>query len=369
MFMKNKRDIYCEYQFWESFFEMEDKILRDRSKRKLWDSFYEFLTNNNIYFDVAHQSINEDTLGGQNLMKVRMEKGGAGIKFIPKKYPKIENLSNNDHNQLNSVFLTVAETSVCKSISDRFGVLVFNLDMILSAAHIYGNSGTTFDRDIDRNWDYLLNLKDKYPSIGCCNSLVVADRYLLSDKNQSPIENNLKPIFNALLPLTLGNGIIFNICIIAEKLCQSIESKIEDITSMVEEIRPELSFSINIFDSKKIHDRAILTNNILLTSGAGFDVIGRSGRPLRFTTTSLYFPFLMQDINGDEYINWIYNILKVERDCRSYTYNYWGEEDPTHHLLDYYYEEPEVPKIRYSSRSTYSLGAVFTEALLRANEP
>lgn len=364
--MKNKRDIYCEYQFWESFFEMEDSILHDRSKRKLWDAFYEFLIHNNIFFNIPHNAIKEDTLGGDNLMKVFMERGGAGVNFIPKEFPQFNDLSDSDHNHLNSVFLTVADTSVCNDLSERFGILVFNSSMIFSSSHVYGNNGTTFDVTLDRNWNYLLELREKNPSIGHCNSLVIVDRYLLYDRNQSPIVNNIKPIFEALLPQSLDNDIRFNICIIAENNCRSIENKIDTLIKLVENIRPDLAFSINIFDSKKIHDRAILTNNIILTSGAGFDIIGGNGRPMKFTTTSLYFPFLMTEKNSDEYLNWIYNILKVERDCRSYSYNYWGEEYPIHHLLDHYYEEPKVAKSTYTMRSTYSLGDVFAEVLLKA---
>ena len=50
--MKNKRDIYCEYAFWEAFFEMEDKVIKDRSKRPIWDAFYNFISNNNLFFDI-----------------------------------------------------------------------------------------------------------------------------------------------------------------------------------------------------------------------------------------------------------------------------------------------------------------------------
>lgn len=359
--MKTKRDIYCEYAFWEAFFEMEESILRDRSKRKHWDAFCEFLSNNNLYFDVPYQAINEETCGGANLMKIRQEKGGAGVKFLPKKFPKFEEFSDNDDNRLNAVFLTIAETSVCQSISERFGVIVFNLSMIFSAEHVFVNNGISFDRTNGKNWTYLWELRDKCPSISCCNSLLIADRYLLADLNESAFDNNLRPIFEALLPQRLDNDIIFNISIIAQNICRSIDEKLFRIEKLVKELRPRLRFSLNIFNSKKIHDRSILTNNIILTSGAGFDVIGNNEIPLKFTTTSLYFPFLQFDPNGsNKYIDWINNVLKVERSCRSYQQNYWGEIKPRHHLLDYYYEEPVMPK------ATFSIGSAFADVLLKA---
>lgn len=359
--MKNKRDIYCEYAFWEAFFEMEEKVLHDRSKRKLWDAFYEFLSINNLFFDVPNQSVTEDTCGGKNLMLLRQEKGGAGIKFIPKKFPHINDLSDVDDNILNAIFLTVADTSECKNLSDRFGVIVFNLSMIFSADHMYIDNGQSFDRSNGQNWTYLYDLKKKCPSVSCCNSIVIADRYLLSNLNECAFNNNLKPIFDALLPQSLDNGIVFNICIIAENICRSIEDKLHRIEILVENIRPKLSFSVNIFHSKKMHDRSILTNNIILTSGAGFNVIGPDEIPLKFTTTSLFFPFFKSDSNGRIlYLDWINNVLKVERSCRFYQHNYWGEEKPKNHLLDFYYEEPAMP------RATCSLGNAFAGILLKA---
>lgn len=350
--MKNKRDIYCEYAFWEAFFEMEERVLRDRSRRKLWDSFYNFLSNNNLFFDVSMQSITEETLGGKNIMALRQGKGGAGMKFIPRKYPKFEEISDDDDSRLNSVFLTTLETSACENISKRFGVIVFNLSMIFSAEHVYIDNGISFDRANGQNWTYLWGLREKCPSISCCNSLVVVDRYLLSDVNESAFDANLRPIFEALLPLSLDNGILFTICIIAENICQSIEVKFYQIDSLIRELRPELDFRLNIYDSKRLHDRSIITNNVILTSGAGFDVIGANEMPLRFTTTSLYFPFLQSDKN-EKYLGWINNVLKEEQKCRGYQRNYWGDENKRLHLLDYFYEEPVLPRAKYSLGSSF----------------
>ena len=362
MKMKNRRDIYCEYAFWEAFFDMEKTVIGDRSKRKKWDAFYEFLASNNLYFDIPAQAIDESTCGGDNLMNIFQEKGGAGIKYVPEGFPKFENFSNNDDNRLNAVFLTTAETPTCEELSRNFGVIVFNLSMILQAGHVFVNNGVSFDKSNGQNWTFLWNLKDKCPSINCCNSLLIADRYLLSDTNVSTFDHNLKPIFDALLPYQLHNGIIFNICIIAENICKSIEEKLYKIKMLVEELRPNLTFSLNIFHSKKLHDRSILTNNIILTSGAGFDIIGKEEIPLKFTTTSLYFPFLQFDPNGNhKYIDWIKNVLNVKTSCRAYQKNYWGEKEPKHHLLDYYYEEPVMPK------STYSLASVLGDKLKNLN--
>ena len=347
--MKTKRDIYCEYGFWEAFFETESQIIIDRTKRRLWDAFFVFLSSNNLFFDIPNQSVNSQTSGGKYLNELWQTKGGAGILFIPKEFPKIENISDNDDERLNSVFLTMETTTVCKQLSERKGVIVLNLDMIFTAKHIFNDNGTSFYKSNGQNWTFLWNLKEKCPSICHCNSLVIADRYLLSDKNVNAFDSNLRPIFNAILPQQLDCGIIFTISILAENLSASINDKLLRLENLVKELRPLLNFSLNIFDTNKIHDRSILTNNIILTSGAGFDVIGNNAQPLKFTTTSLRFPFLQNETNGSTtYLDWIYNLLKVEKKCRLYNHNYFGSIIPRSHLLDCYREEPvrAVSKIR-----------------------
>lgn len=357
--MKNKCDIYCDYKFWECFSDLESEVIRDRRKRNAWDLFYKFLTSNTLYFNVAMQHVNEETNGGKNLLELRQEKGGAGIKFIPKKFPLVENLSNEDDNHLNSVFLTMLDTEKCEELSIRFGVLVFNIQMIFSAEHVFVDNGEAFTKANGQNWKFLFDLKRKCPSISCCNSLIIADRYLLANVSEKVLSTNLKPIFDALLPYNLNNNIVFTICIIAEKMGSSFDYKPGRIIEMVRSLRPELRFILNIFHSKNLHDRSILTNNILLTSGAGFDVIGEDEIPLKFTTTSLVFPFLhSSDTDKSNYFEWINNVLKEEQKCRSYKKNYWGSKVVRHHLLDYYYEEPVVP------RATFSLGDAFREKLL-----
>ena len=111
-----------------------------------------------------------------------------------------------------------------------------------------------------------------------------------------------------------------------------LEEKLNQINTLIKKIRPKLNYRLNIYDSRKLHDRSIITNNVILTSGAGFDVIGANELPLKFTTTSLYFPFLQSDKN-ENYLYWINNILKEERKCKAYQRNYWGDKIKRHHLL------------------------------------
>ena len=195
-----------------------------------------------------------------------------------------------------------------------------------------------------------MELNNRQPCINCCNSLIITDRYLLYDRNESAIETNLKPIFEAFLPQTIDKEIFCTICIFAEyntENCCPIDDKLKKLESLIKTLRPNLNFKLNVFHSW-LHDRSILTNNVILTSGAGFDVIGPNEMPLKFTTTSLCFPFLHNQSDSSIYLDWINNVLKIKRRNTDYNENYWGEEVVKNHLLDYYNTPTQVQARRES---------------------
>ena len=352
--MKDKRDIYCEYAFWEAFYQMEDEILRDRERRRLWDLFNDFLSTNRLFFDVSIQRVDEETPGGEYIKELMRRNGGSGIKFIPQYYPQLGEFTDNDNYKLNAVYLTMRRSSECEELSKRFGIIVFNIQMIFEANHVYRDNGVSFKYKGNQNWTYLLDLTSNSPSINYCNALVVVDRYLLCDRNISTFDGNLSPIFDALLPDSLDNDILFTIFIFAEthdKSVASIEEKHNLIETLIKELRPNLNFKLSIYNSRYIHDRAIITNNIILTSGAGFDVIDRSGRPIKDTSTSLCFPFLPSDKN-ELYLEWINSILKEKKNP-----NVNNQYRMTkHHLLDYYLEKPNGPQAIYRPRKVDCIG-------------
>lgn len=361
MITKIKKRIYCDFEFWERFFELETTIIHNRQKRKLWDAFYDFLSSNCIFFNIGENEFNEDTPGGHSIEEMRRATGGAKFKFVNKKYPKFEELSNDNDYLLNSVFLTMLETSECECLSKKYGIMVFNLEMIFSAEHVYYDNEKAFTKENGSNWDYLMGLKQKCPSISCCNSLVIVDRYLLAENNkENVLSTNVKPILEALLPTKLDNDIVFTISIITDTYNKDnnieVSNEYQRYVNTIKEIRPELTFSLNIFQSRKVHARSIFTNNIVLSSDAGFDVIGDNYEPLRLVNfTSVVFPFLVSNKTENNYLDWIDSVLIVKNSCNKYNRDFWGTNPAKHHLLDYYYEKPTPQKNPYSKMGKIDL--------------
>lgn len=333
--MKDRINIYCEYAFWSAFFDDERDALKDRNRRKAWDCFFDFLCANKLFLGIAPTDIDENTCGGKAILDFRQATGGAGIHFLSGGLPSITELNNNEHEKLNSVFLTTKQNAECKELSNKFGVIVLNKDMVYEAKHLFDDCGRPFIKKKLPNWSYLNEYGNNAPSINCCNSLLIVDRYLFSGSNHENVfDNNLMPIFEALLPQKLADGIVFNICIFSDISSPNFYDGSEEIEEIIDEIRPKLNFDLKVIDTRRIHDRVIITNNIMLSCGAGFDVIGSDGLPIKFTNTSLTFPFLSgKSINRENYLGWIYTVLNEQSKCH--------KTIPTnHHILNNYYEKP-----------------------------
>ena len=330
--MKNRINIYCESAFWTDYFNDEQVALKDKNKRRSWDHFYDFLCKNNIFIDMAKSDIEEDTCGGKAIFDIMHATGGAGIHFMPGNLPIIELLTNENDDNLNSIFLTSKPNDECEKLSKSFGVIVMNKDMVYSASHLFKDCGQAFTPRSLPNWEYLNEYSRRIPSINYCNSLIIVDRYLFSTHNYNNVfDRNIKPIFNALLPERLDGDIEFNIIIVSNISDYGFYDGSDEIEQIIEEIRPNLRFSLNVIDTRKLHDRVIITNNVMLSCGAGFDVIGNNGFPIRFTTTSLTFPFMIgQDNSQTTYLSWIHTVLEQ---CKQ---NSCTPAETNHHLLNHY---------------------------------
>lgn len=374
MKMKDKRDIYCEYSFWESFFEMEDKVLKNRTQKMNWCYFYSFLSNNILYFDINREEADSESVGGQNIQDLLQAKGGANINFISQDFPKIADLKidNNDDQLLNSVFLTMSETTVCEKMSKRYGVLILNLSMVLSSEYLYMDTGITFDRDRNDNWSFLDFYKKSSPGIRCCNSIVLIDKYLFHnqttpqgyDRGPDILNHNIGPILDSLIPEKLDSNILFCFYIVSEyEADKPIGDKIKVYEDIIKEKCPNIRYKIVILDPWKngvelIHDRALFTNYFFINPGAGFDVIGSNDRARRKSDVHTHFPFLYKSLwisnnastDKNNYLDWIFKVLKVNKSCNSYEHNYWGSRYKKHHLLDYYSEGNKIKKQKLFDR-------------------
>lgn len=195
-----------------------------------------------------------------------------------------EDLSQKDK-YLNAMFFTSKSKEACQKAMCDYGVIAMCAENIHEFSnHLYSN-GAAVRKSEANKWSTCLALKNPVP----CNSLIIVDNYILSN---TYFKENLKEIFNTLIPLQLSPEVEFQIAIFTSPSLKDAKSKKQAIDDMLKGLRPEMKFSVTIIkcSSDNFHDRNIISNNILISCGAGFDLF-KQGKSQKTTTISLHTPF------------------------------------------------------------------------------
>lgn len=197
-----------------------------------------------------------------------------------------------DTNQLNALFFSCESKEVCANAMKEYGIIVFCAENLNDFKYLTFDQGVALKKTEFSNWDQCLSGNELVP----CNSLILIDNYILNDGKS--IDENLRNIFNALIPKTLNEKLPFQLTIFTT-LCNdrgipyNSTSRLEQIQKILNELRPEINFHISIIkcSKDKFHDRTIITNNLFIGSGGGFDLF-KNGKAQKTTTVCVFHPFL-----------------------------------------------------------------------------
>jgi hypothetical protein len=142
------------------------------------------------------------------------------------------------------------------------------------------------------------------------NSIIIFDKFILSNKHNQKIDTNIKPLLNKLLYFYPKDTTV-DIMIIAEydKVADINKDMNNKLKAIQENIRKsirsqyndiKLNVSIVKYDTKnqfaeefvEEYDRFILTNYFFITSGSGFNLFTHEGKPNHRTRIEFDFVFL-----------------------------------------------------------------------------
>jgi hypothetical protein len=70
----------------------------------------------------------------------------------------------------------------------------------------------------------------------------------------------------------------------------------------IKRIRAQLKYKLSIFNSSEFHDRIIITNNVWIDCGGGFDLFN-NGKACKRTNLRFAFPFLIKRAQSKSWIN------------------------------------------------------------------
>lgn len=208
---------------------------------------------------------------------------------------------------LNAMYFTSSPKTVCQKAMDDYGVIVLCAENINDFGHLLYGRGSAIRKHETNNWSCSLSLEKPVP----CNTIIIVDNYILSKVNL--IKENLTGILDALLPSHLSSKIDFQITIFKSAL-NNAKDKLQNITDMLAMLRPKIKFSVSIIKSSSdnFHDRNIISNNILVTCGGGFDLF-KCGKSQKTTTVYLHNPFITstEQWSRKAYSDILHDALKV----------------------------------------------------------
>jgi len=301
--------VYCELDFLQRFTEKLASIPFE--KQQCWHNTFSFIAKSRIVLNASKEDLGKvlatnkivfnlykRTLEGNNQEKHRW------LYNTEATFPNIETFSASSVTDeiltSTAMFLTTKEKVVCNRIMKKMGILAYNMETILDSDFLYNDCGTSLpdERRQLNGWKSILEQRE----INVCNSLIIIDNYLLqSNVNQNyanksvneKVENNLLPILDALLPKKID--VPFQISLFAIEGKEPFSRLANDLKDKIKALRGgDVKINLQICKcTKEFHDRVLITNNIWMSSGMGFDLFGAKGFHVnRPTTISLLFPFV-----------------------------------------------------------------------------
>lgn len=318
-----RKKVFCEVQFLKLLSQKineENQSFSSASYQeiKVWHSIKNFLLNSSIELNLDCSESEREQLYKEVEGKLRkaVKKGSKCPLFEDLIYKSINDQKRVQvicgHNPLpnsnvslksDAIYLTLIDKALCEKLSRETGSIFISPDNINLFTPLINDNGLSINKDESGVWSSILN----YCSRISCNQVTIVDNYLLSDK-ESIIEKNLKQILNSLLPKESEK--IFPVRIFTTLVKDSTGSVPVDFFERWEFVKKSIIglkrhypiiLSIVKCTDKPFHDRTIFTNNIWISSGAGFNLFNENDKARHSTVINIVSPFL------NDTIQWAFN--------------------------------------------------------------
>ncbi|MCQ2285892.1 MAG: hypothetical protein MJZ76_03330 [Bacteroidales bacterium] len=296
----------------------------------------EVLHNSRIITDATEEQIIKDPFLKSVIKQGRYER--CDENYINKKLDSLK--IDKNVNDLCATYLLDKGPCKCDSIEKKYGVVALCPETIIKKDHLFKGSGFSLDKNVKYPLRYV-TFKDILGQP--CNSLIVIDPYLLSNRKEDKtkgtvsfpgLSNNLESLLDAILPQSADVEFHLTIVSSLEKGQDDVKRIYEKVKKCLKKIRNEneLVVKLGFFYTEKgfnhnvesFHSRHILSNSFLVDSEDGFDLFDDYGyRTKNNPTVSIVFPRLYGNCREDmtKYENWIVSVKKhVENasDCLFY---------------------------------------------------
>lgn len=209
------------------------------------------------------------------------------LKCLGENFVPFGSLESRDKLNLNAIYLTSSDADMCEELSRTYGISVLSSKKMKAEKQQFEDVGCAiYKGEKGTGWTKILQNKCK-----SCNALIIVDNYVLS--NLSQLDDNLRAILQSLLPDRLANDIPFHLSIFTSDLRSQSKERWDKLQDMLKELRPDLRCEVSIFknDISVFHDRTIITNNLWIGCGGGFDLF-KKGAADKMTVVNIVNPYL-----------------------------------------------------------------------------
>lgn len=381
--MRMHKVCYCEFGFLKEFFSSRP-ILTEPTEENVhllwtWVSLYKYLCKSELILDISStyftqliDSYKDKSVDNKNngeialldvdfrswLKLINKSEGLLSFTETNDRFPHISefNQVELDEQKLNAVYLTTSDDDSCKKHARLTGVIILNNNLAKQCAHLFMDNGHAVPSEDAIDWGVLKKIK--YPSLNICNSIIIIDNYLfVDDKDKGNItcewpdklKKNLRPIIQALLPEMLDDKIVFEIAVFTaqekEKDWKGFESQYNYIKTLLSE--KKINYRINFYGKchDAFHDRCILTNNVLISSGRGFGIFTKNKETSKPTTINITFPFIQSNLLwcDGSFLN-VLSKAKGITDRLIEKDNYWGDDKRENRIISFYTNNNNITK-------------------------
>ncbi len=297
-----RKTIFLETAFWDEFSECTHDLnpfaegndpVAVIDKIDCWNSIFSLFCRSSVFVDTSLQYLAQKAVDDP-ISRRLLKKNGDGYYDLQESVDPFPNLDSDCEFECEGDNSAIYFTKIDHRQGARnHGVINICSNSIWEQHNKFIDSGKSVSRDSEWTWRTMDILQEN------SNGIVLFDNYILkpsinrrTKRESCEISYNLKELFRLMLPNACVEP--FQISIFYYDDASDIiitnqrkELYYESISNFIRQQKPHLAFELELFPSytdevhnrKDFHDRVILTNNIWVSSEAGFDL-------LRYDTTS-----------------------------------------------------------------------------------
>lgn len=338
--MKMNKTVYCEFSFLKDFLKSRPKhndAPLEYDPVQSWIKLYLFLCKSSTHIDISQAKFAQEATTEESLLKF-FKQSSPNLHFCNQGFDNcFIDSSCSTLEKLNSVYFSSRNKIERTELSKALGIIVIGKQETTQFESLFCERTIAIPKGNHyKSWNDISF--PEYTKVS--NSMIIVDNFILKPENmESMIE-----LLDNILPEKLECS--FDLTIYTIPNSYQEKTMCETIIQKIKGLRNEKMLNAKIVickvNTSEFHDRTIITNNLWMDCGSGFDLFSNRKASKR-TNLRFAFPFMMNAVNhksweNEAYIFLIKDILKIEKPGRSHTYNtdYWGDESRENRLLSFY---------------------------------